>query len=107
MLGGRVKFSLISGYTGDKAFWQSQVVVKLGIPNSALNPGDLSIGANPESSIPIFAGSFKTGIRQTSIDGEALDQVTFLVEQINAAILDQDGQILAQDPLGIEYHRPF
>ena len=34
---------------------QSQFVVKLGTPHSALNSGDLRIGTNPKSSIPIFA----------------------------------------------------
>ena len=87
MLRGRVDFSLKSGYASDKAFWQSQFVVKLGIPNYALNPGDLRISANPKSSIPIFADRFKAGIRQTGVDRETLDKVAFLVEQINAAIL--------------------
>ena len=79
-------------------------MVKLGIPDSALNPGDLGIGAHPKSSIPIFASCFKAGIRQTAADREALHQVTCPVEQINTAISDQDSQILVQDPFGLEYH---
>ena len=107
VLGGGVHFSLISGYNVDKAFRQSQFVVKLGIPDCALNPGDLGISTNPKSSIPIFASCFKAGVRQTAADREASDQVTLLVEQIDTAILDQDGQILVQDPFGLEYHRTF
>src|SRR5258708_21845058 len=107
MLGVGVGVSLISGYGVDKASWQSQFVVKLRIANSALNSDDFGIGGNPESSIAIFAHCFKTGIRQTGANREALDQVTFPVEQVNAAILNQDGQIFAQDPSGIEYRRTF
>ena len=65
MLRGRVDFSLISNYPGDKALGQSHFMVKLNAPPSALNPGDLRVGANPESSIPIFASRFEAGIRQT------------------------------------------
>src|ERR1700756_2761157 len=107
MLGGCVQFSLISGYDIDKASRQSQFVVKLGVPGSALNPSDLGICTNPKASIPIFASCFKASVRQATVNREAFYQVTFLVEQINAAILDQDGQILVENPFGLEYHRIF
>src|SRR5215469_6853461 len=88
MLGRGIHFSLISGYNIDKASRQPHFVVKLGIPGSALNPGDLGICTNPNSSIPIFASCFKAGVWQATADREAFYQMTFVVEQINSAILD-------------------
>ena len=105
MLRCRVNFSLISTDAGDKAFWQPEFMIKLSTPHSELNPSELGISANPKSPIPIFTDCFKTGIRQTGVDREALDQVPFIVQQINAAVLHQDGQILALDPFGIKYSR--
>jgi len=81
MLRARIDFPLISPDTRDKAFWQSHLMVKQRRSGSALDPSNLGIGADPKSTIQVFAVRLKASIRQTGVNGEALNKVSLLVQQ--------------------------